>query len=323
MAGIMDSLSGDALRNGGYMLTASAAKAKIMIDDRREATEEDVKVLEAVQAAASSAKKGGFGGAIGGLQKLASKVDVKGVAEKTIKMGKNQMVDIADSAATAKLRYDKVFEVQFNPTSLTLDGYSGGQAHIQSATKSKSGVDYAPIATTMSFGVKLIFDKTDVGEAFPMDNFTVSTTAAVNATLKGVGKLWDKFRGGEGPSVQTIVEGFIACVRDPNTRRIAFEWGEMFYEGILNSVNTNYTMFNALGQPVRAEVSLRLILRDPKVSMKANDIRLGYWDSAYKRAFMRSHLPGNLDGDGNLINTNVQDSMSLSSSNFGRLLRNG
>ncbi len=315
MADFLSGLSGDALRNGGYMLTASAAKAKIMIDDRREATEEDVKILEAVQTAAASAKKGGFGGFASGLQTLSSKVDAKGAAEKMMDMGGGKLSGIIESAATADLRYDKVFEVQFNPSSLSIDGYSGGQAHIQAATRTKSGVDFAPIETTMTFSVKLIFDKMDLNESFPLDNFVMSDSAMVNLAAKGLGKLVDKFRG-EGPSVQTIVEGFIAAVRDPRTRRIAFEWGEMFYEGLLNSVNTNYTMFNALGQPVRAEVMLRLILRDPKVKMKAGDVRLGYWDSAYKRAFGRSQI--GKDGV-----DSKQDSLDFSSSNFGRLLRNG
>ena len=41
-----------------------------------------------------------------------------------------------------------------------------------------------------------------------------------------------------------------------------FTWGDMSYQGILNGVNAEYTMFNVNGEPCRATVSLRMVLLD-------------------------------------------------------------
>ncbi len=41
-----------------------------------------------------------------------------------------------------------------------------------------------------------------------------------------------------------------------------FVWGDMIYQGILNGVNAEYTMFNVNGEPCRATVNLRLVLLD-------------------------------------------------------------
>jgi len=41
-----------------------------------------------------------------------------------------------------------------------------------------------------------------------------------------------------------------------------FTWGDMSYQGVLNGVNAEYTMFNVNGEPCRATVSLRLVILD-------------------------------------------------------------
>ena len=43
---------------------------------------------------------------------------------------------------------------------------------------------------------------------------------------------------------------------------IRFTWGDMSYQGILNGVSAEYTMFNINGEPCPAKVSLRIVLFD-------------------------------------------------------------
>ena len=77
------------------------------------------------------------------------------------------------------------------------------------------------------------------------------------------------------------VEGLIAALRSPYTRCITFNWGDMSYEGVLNRVASQYTMFDSSGEPVRAVVQLSLICADEKVSPNS----LGSWQDAYDTAF--------------------------------------
>ena len=55
----------------------------------------------------------------------------------------------------------------------------------------------------------------------------------------------------------------------------------MSYEGVLNRVASQYTMFNTSGEPVRAVVQLSLICADQNV----NPHSLGSWQKAYNSAF--------------------------------------
>jgi hypothetical protein len=54
------------------------------------------------------------------------------------------------------------------------------------------------------------------------------------------------------------VEGFIAALRNPYTRVIKFQWGKFVFEGILNNISAEYTMFSNSGRPVRAKLRVKL-----------------------------------------------------------------
>lgn len=109
------------------------------------------------------------------------------------------------------------------------------------------------------------------------DKLNTSATAMATGIAKGVlaGK------GKKDNSVQKEVEGFIAALRSKYTRRITFHWGTMNYTGVLNRVSAQYTMFNVLGEPIRAVVGLSLVCADKDVSPG----NMGAWQKYYVELF--------------------------------------
>lgn len=173
----------------------------------------------------------------------------------------------------------KTFTVQFNPSDLTVSGYGGGMvAKTNYGDPENAGsVSFEPADVRISMNVRLIFDKVDPQDAFMADKINLAPTSlAVGAAKTGLAAA-----GKKDNSVQAEVEGFIAALRSPFTRRITFQWGKLSYSGTLTRVSAQYTMFNVSGQPVRAFVSLSLICADPKVAKNS----MGVWRERYDAAF--------------------------------------
>lgn len=116
-------------------------------------------------------------------------------------------------------------KVQFNPSSLR---FSSGEA---GSGKEKADISHEENGQTriaaaensgelVRVGVKLIFDRTIY----------------------------------EDSSVQPEVERFIAIVKNPYVRQVAFYWGTMCYRGVVKSVNAEYVLFDREGTPMRATV---------------------------------------------------------------------
>ena len=80
-------------------------------------------------------------------------------------------------------------------------------------------------------------------------------------------------------SVQPEVEALTALVRSGDKRLTRFIWGDMAYEGVLNSVNAEYVMFNCNGEPCRAFVSLNMVLYDADVAGSNTNI----WQQEYQK----------------------------------------
>ena len=167
------------------------------------------------------------------------------------------------------------FECQFNPDEITITGYGGeelpihnyskdgdGQKRVPGTPPDKKGSNMDSAKTHISMQFKLVFDKTNIQDAFYADKFTLSQTniakGAVTAGLKAAGKV--------NYSVQNEVEALTAIVRDNNKRLARFAWGDMVYEGVINCVSADYVMFNTNGEPCRAYVTISMILYDAAVA---------------------------------------------------------
>jgi hypothetical protein len=180
------------------------------------------------------------------------------------------------------------FECQFNPEEISISGYGGEELPIQNygrAPDNKDGkiehkrrgsiMDSAKTRIDLNF--KLVFDKTNIQDAFYADKFTLSPTnigkGAGTAVAKALGKKY---------SVQPEVEALTAIVRNNNRRLARFVWGDMIYEGVINTINAEYVMFNVNGEPCRAFVNIGMILYDEDVAGANTSIwKDKYMDEVY------------------------------------------
>ena len=191
--------------------------------------------------------------------------------------------DLEDASGLQFTGIKKTFEVQFNPSDLQIEGYGGGRIATtnfdKTDDKSKEGsanITYQPAPVNIRLSVKLLFDNMDPNECF----LSAKTNIALSELAKsGIKKALTKLN--KKLTVQQEVEGLIAALRSPYTRRITFYWGDMCYSGVLNRVSSQYTMFNTAGEPVRAVVQLSLICADETVSSTS----MGAWENAYYEAF--------------------------------------
>lgn len=120
-------------------------------------------------------------------------------------------------------------KVQFNPSSLRFSsgGTESGKEKSDVTNEKNGQTRTAPAENSSELvrvGVKLIFDRTIY----------------------------------EDSSVQPEVERFIAIVRNPFVRQVAFYWGTMCYRGVVKSVNAEYVLFNQNGIPMRATVDFSI-----------------------------------------------------------------
>ena len=254
--------------------------------------------------------EGGVGGLMGGGLTSTNFMDVSqtfagaaGITDTVSNLAENAGLDVRNlssgmlgftAGATRKL-----FHVQFNPSELSLSGYGGGLTQKTDFSEGANGISFEKADVHISLNVKLIFDKVDPQDAFMGDKLNTSPMAIGTGIAKGV----LTHKGKKENSVQTEVEGFIAALRSKYTRRITFHWGTMNYTGILNRISSQYTMFNVLGEPVRAYVSLSLVCADEKISPKS----MGIWQKYYEQLFEigDQSFVGMAQKAGNLLNFNL------------------
>ena len=174
------------------------------------------------------------------------------------------------------------YTVKFNPNSIRFSGHSGGhRTTMDYMTENDDELKYKKVDTAISMTVDLLFDSMDTKDAFMGDKLDMSPTGFVTGAVDaGITAFTNKKK-----TVQREVEGFIAALRNENTRLITFNWGEMCYSGVLRRVSVEYSMFNVTGEPVRAIVGLSIMCADAKQWRNS----LAVWQERYKEAFE----PGN------------------------------
>ena len=200
-------------------------------------------------------------------------------------MGSNPTDKYVETVAKKGRRY---FTVQFNPSTLQLSGHAGGlvqKMNYGGEDKDHDGrpdrhqsASYTRGITNISLSVSLLFDCCDPQAAFLDDKLTLNPTGVGKAVTKTALSLTGN---GKKRSVQTEVEGFIAALRNRNTRLVTFNWGDFVYSGVLRSIGANYTMFNPTGEPIRATVDMVMMCADDELWPNS----LAIWQQRYKAAF--------------------------------------
>lgn len=218
------------------------SKAVISVYDRR-GTQVSEEVLGA-QSAWDYARKGG------------KKSDGSSYSEGEIS-GLQQAFESIRDASSLSVE-EKQYIVQFNPSTLSLHARGEGFMPMLSYGENSQPGQDTKSKVRVYLTVQLVFDQVDPLDAFIQDKTNVAPTNLATGGIKTAMTI----AGKKKVTVQETVEGFIAMLRSPNTRNVKFSWGQMYYEGVVNNVNAQYTMFNMQGQPIRAHVSLSIMCVD-------------------------------------------------------------
>lgn len=198
-----------------------------------------------------------------------------------------------------KIQYKK-FTVQFNPSSIQITARGGGRYPVSnygSVGSNQAGkIEYRALDPYITVGFTLIFDATNLADAFMEERLTLgATTVAKNVATAAVGNEY---------TVRPQVEGFLAALRNEEHRTMIFQWGTLRYTGVLNTVSSSYTMFNTVGNPIRAEVQLGMLMGSvPKDSVDGISY-LDYWKKRYGEILDKN---GSRDAEGNLTSMDTRN----------------
>lgn len=172
----------------------------------------------------------------------------------------------------------KLFVVQFNPNELSVSAQGGGRAQITDPTGNK-GITFEPMPPRIQVDVPLIFDNVYNQDAFMSDKFTLGATNLAKGAASAITRQSSDY------TIRTQVEGFIAALRNERTRKVAFTWSSLCYEGLLNSLDTTYTMFNPDGEPIRAVVNMTILCLEREIMMLAPET-MNPWRDMYQELFL-------------------------------------
>jgi len=183
------------------------------------------------------------GGGLSGATQLAAS---KGI-------GQNRQLESNDK--------QKVFRVQFNPSSISIST-NVDDPDLRPTDSITNKEDMDKTTTVYSeFSVKLIFDDVDVEDAFTEQRLAQYIPGNYSNPIQTAYNLGKTFTGNNNRhTVRPQVEAFIGAARDKYLKSIAFIWADMTINGIIISVDADYTMFNPQGEPVRAVVDLKLVV---------------------------------------------------------------
>ncbi len=222
---------------------------------------------------------------IGNLKNIGANVGVKLKNAVGIQDGLIGHVAKARLVIGADLKKSPKMVVKYNPSSLNFSTRAGSfQQPVVGNASTQINQITIPSQTTLN--VELIFDAVNNEDAFMMQKFNTISAGGVLSKATAFGKNLTK----TGYSVQSDVEGLIGLLLNSNTRIVTFAWSDMIFKGELTSVSATYTMFNPIGNPIRAKVSLAIQQNDNKEESK-------YWDTAFDALFGEAIID-------NVVNTN-------------------
>lgn len=227
----------------------------------------------------------GLAGAAASLQSGVGSIAKQGRTLGIANSGVNALgVNNALTAAANSADYIPV-QVQFNPSSISLQGMGGEirRESVGGAGENQFQQFDTPSETVMS--MELIFDDTNNKDAFMMD-----AELPLLSEITSVGGLTQRIEqavtAGRGKvySVQDTTELFVSAMVQNFTRLVGFAWNKMIFWGELVGVNVQYTMFNKTGAPIRAKVGIQ-IRQDQAIGSNDEYATEKEWEKAFEELF--------------------------------------
>lgn len=282
---------GTSIKNDAQGLIGNIAKAVIVFPDPVKAIK--LEDMEAVNAFGSSLGVGKVATTVYSMEKRNKMASISQAAATTSTI----MHNFGDGAQSLENGLGglggKLFTVQFNPSSLQVTARGGGRSMVSNIggtdNEQSTTITYRALDPYITVSFSIVFDATNQADAFMEERLTLgATTLAKNVTTAIVGKEY---------TVRPQVEGFMAAIRNEDHRPMIFQWGSLRYIGILNSVSGKYTMFNTVGNPIRAEVQLSMLMGGaPKDSFDGASY-LDYWKKRYSDILQKNAAK---DGEENI-----------------------
>ena len=237
------------------------------IDATGSKTNEDIEALRSLvkERDKSSSKLAARSG------KVTKQMDVKADASKA------KMTSAQINAAMLAKGFIPV-QVQYNPSSITMNSVGGNIKNFETMGNEKlNSMTSTDKQTSTYLSVDLIYEDINVADAFGSQSLD---TKGLEGGDKKAFKEDDEFS--DVYSVKKPVEGLLSLMMEKETRQVIFVWNNMFFHGVMTSVSVNFTMFNKIGMPIKAKVSLQIQQSNTDESF-ASDRQ--YWDSAFDTAF--------------------------------------
>lgn len=195
--------------------------------------------------------------------KVTKQMDIKADASKA------KMTSAQINAAMLAKGFIPV-QVQYNPSSITMNSVGGNIKNFETMGNEKlNSMTSTDKQTSTYLSVDLIYEDINVADAFGSQSLDTKA-------FKEDDEFSDVY------SVKKPVEGLLSLMMEKETRQVIFVWNNMFFHGVMTSVSVNFTMFNKIGMPIKAKVSLQIQQSNTDESF-ASDRQ--YWDSAFDTAF--------------------------------------
>ena len=161
-----------------------------------------------------------------------------------------------------------ILKVKYNPSKIQIDSRAGSFLQQENGSNNRTQINM-PSQTFMNF--EILFDEENPQDAFMFEKATNLTAGALVSDVAGIVK---NMRNDEGYTVRPQVEALMGLLTQAETRQVVFYWKDMVFAGEVVSVDATYTMFNTIGNPIRA--SVRLSIRQASQEPADNE----YWYKA-------------------------------------------
>lgn len=287
----------DILKSAAASLTGGIEKAILEITDERGLTEAKKIQIDVPKTRAAGTS---------GISSVSSKVNEAANKVANATNGLTKAASVAKMAEAMKtglpLKHAKKkrLEVKFNPSQISFQGIGGGKiAKTNFAAGDNVDMKYQKMNPRIQMNIQLLFDDYERTEAFMLEKFSDTSAMVRTGVTSTISAVTGKKR-----SVQKQVEGLIGALRNDCTRKIAFCWGSMRYQGVMTHVSAEYTMFSTDGVPIRATVNLGMLLADDTMA----DNYMGQWRSSYQKVFEKDGITNAgsvMQNAGNLLNINL------------------
>lgn len=192
-----------------------------------------------------------------------------------------------------------VLKVKYNPSKIRIDSRAGSFIQSGPGGAGTNTLTQITMPAQTRMNLELLFDEENHSDAFMFEKITNLTAGAVVSDVSGVVKNIT----GEGYTVRPLVEALIGMLTQSETRQVVFYWNQMAFAGEVTNVDAVYTMFNPIGNPIRATVSL-MIQQGEHGSKREKSRENNYWNEAFDKIDSNtgSKVADKLDKVGNLLN---------------------